>query len=181
MRRHSSVEPRRVIFIGVEGESERAFVRFLERCCRDEDLHLSVNIKLTRGGDSVAVVEEAGRHLARRAARTEIESRLVLLDRDRIEGDRKAGRDAQTVAAKWDLQLVHQCPQHEGLLWRLHPGQEQRQVKARIALTELRRVWPEYSKPATADELRRRFSLSDLRRAARYDKELRRLLAVLGL
>jgi len=73
MRRHSSVEPRRVIFIGVEGESERAFVPFLERCCRDEDLHLSANIKLTRGGDSVAVVEEAGRHLARRAARTEIE------------------------------------------------------------------------------------------------------------
>ena len=32
-----------------------------------------------------------------------------------------------------------------------------------------------------SDELRRRFSLSDLRRAARYDKELRRLLAVLGL
>ena len=86
MRRHSSVEPRRVIFIGVEGESERAFVRFLERCCRDEDLHLSVNIKLTRGGDSVAVVEEAGRHLARRAARTEIESRLVLLDRSSFTG-----------------------------------------------------------------------------------------------
>ena len=85
MRRHSSVEPRRVIFIGVEGESERAFVRFLQRCCRDEGLHLSVRIKLTRGGDSVSVVEEAGRHLARREERREIESRLVLLDRDRVE------------------------------------------------------------------------------------------------
>ena len=92
MRRRSPVQPRRVIFIGVEGESERAFVRFLERCCWNEGLHLALNVKLTRGGDSVSVVEEAGRHLTRRDERRQIESRLVLLDRDRIEEDQKAGR-----------------------------------------------------------------------------------------
>lgn len=181
MRRRRPVEPRRVIFIGVEGESERAFVRFLERRCRDEGLHLSISIKLTRGGDSVSVIEEAGRHLARREERREIQERLVLLDGDRIEQDQKAGRDAQAVAAKWDLQLILQIPQHEGLLLRLHRGHEERRVKARAALTELRKVWPEYSKPVTADDLARRFSLSDLRRAAQYEKELRRLLAVLRL
>jgi len=165
----------------VEGESERAFVRFLERCCRNEGLHLSVNIKLTHGGDSVSVVEAAGRHLARRADRTEIKSRLVLLDRDRIEEDRKAGRDAHAAAAKRDLQLIFQHPQHEGLLLRLHHGHERRRVTARAALTELRKVWPEYSKPVTADQLTRRFSLSDARRAAQYDDELRRLLLLLGL
>lgn len=181
MRRRSPVQPRRVIFIGVEGESERAFVRFLERCCWNEGLHLALNVKLTRGGDSVSVVEEAGRHLTRRDERRQIESRLVLLDRDRIEEDQKAGRDVQAAAVKWDLQLIFQNPQHEALLLRLHRGHEQRRVTARAALTELRRVWPQYSKPMTADELTRRFSLSDVRQAARYDQELHRLLAILGL
>ena len=181
MRRRRPVEPRRVVFIGVEGESERAFIRFVERCCRDEGLHLSVSIKLTRGGDSVSVVDEAGRHLARREGTREIENRLVLLDKDRIEEDQKAGRDARAAAAKWDLQLIFQHPLHEGLLLRAASGTRAAQGQGTGALKELRRVWPDYRKPVTANDLTRRFSLSDLRQAARYDAELRRLLAVLGL
>lgn len=110
-----------------------------------------------------------------------MESRLVLLDGDRIEEDRKAGRDVQAAAARWELELIVQNPQHEALLLRLHRGHEQRRVTARAALTELRKVWSTYSKPMTADELTRRFSLSDVQRTARHDQELRRLLAVLGL
>lgn len=103
MRRRSPVERRRIVFVGVEGESERAFARFL------------------------------------------------------------------------------QSPNLEGLLLRLHPGCERRNITAGDALAALRRVWPGYAKPATTDQLHRRFKLSDLRRAARHDKELRGLLAVLGL
>ena len=66
MRRRRPVEPRRVVFIGVEGESERAFARFLQRACDDKGLHLHLDITLSRGGDSLSVVEEAGRHLAKR-------------------------------------------------------------------------------------------------------------------
>ena len=48
-------------------------------------------------------------------------------------------------------------------------------------MKELRKVWPEYGKPPTATQLRQRFDLSALRRAARHDQELQRLLAILGL
>ena len=48
-------------------------------------------------------------------------------------------------------------------------------------MTELRKVWPEYDKPPTADQLSARFTLSDVRRAARHDKELSQLLEILGL
>lgn len=52
----------------------------------------------------------------------------------------------------------------------------------RDALRELRRLWPEYRKGILpAEQLRRRFDLVDLRRAARHDEELRKLLGALAL
>ena len=53
MRRSRPVEPRRVIFIGVEGPSDRAFVRFLDRCSDRERLHLHLDVKPANGGDTV--------------------------------------------------------------------------------------------------------------------------------
>ena len=181
MRRRRSVKPRRAIFIGVEGESDRTFAQFLQRCCEEEGQRLHLMVKPGGGGDSVTVVEEAGRHLARHPAKRDIRTRLVLLDRDRIEQDLKAGRDAQAVASGWNLKLLFQDPNLEGLLFRLHPGHERRRITAGDAMTELRKVWPEYDKPPTADQLSRRFTLSDVRRAARYDDGLRQLLEILGL
>ena len=181
MRRRRSVEPRRAIFIGVEGESDRAFVRFLQRCCEEEGQRLNLLVKPGGGGDSVSVVEEAGRHLARHSAKRDIRDKLVLLDRDRIPQDLKAGRDAQAAAAGWNLKILFQDPNLEGLLFRLHQGHERRRTTAGDSMTVLRKVWPEYRKPPTADQLSRRFTLSDVRRAARYDKELRQLLEILGL
>ena len=179
MRRRRPVERRRVIFIGVEGESDRAFVQFLQRCCEEEGRHLHLLAKPGNGGDSVRVVEEAGRNLARHPAKRDIGARLVLLDRDRIEQDLEAGRDAQAAAPSWNLKIIFQDPNLEGLLFRLHPGRERRTIAAGDAMAELRKVWPEYRKPPTADQLSRRFTLSDVRRAARHDEELQKLLEVL--
>ena len=181
MRRRRSVKPRRAIFIGVEGESDRAFAQFLQRCCDREDRRLHLIVKPRGGGDSVSVVEEAGRHLARHSAKRDIRDKLVLLDRDRIKQDLEAGRDAQAAASRWNLKILFQDPNLEGLLFRLHQGHERRRTTAGDAMTELRKVWPEYDKPPTADQLNRRFTLSDVRRAARYDKELCQLLEILGL
>ena len=179
MRRYR-VERRRVIFIGVEGTSDRAFVTFLQNCCDEEGLHLHLNTKPADGGDSVVVVEEAARYLNRHPGRRDISDRLVLLDSDRIRQDKQAGRDAQSMASKEKLKLIFLRPNLEGLLLRLHEGHESRRI-GNNAEAELRKVWREYSKQLTADQLRQRFTLSDLQRAARYDNELRRLLKILGL
>ena len=181
MRRRRSVEPRRVIFIGVEGESDRALAQFLQRCCESEGRRLHLMIKPGSGGDSVSVVEEAIRYLARHSAKRYIGDRLVLLDQDRIEPDLKAGRDAQAVASGWNLTILYLAPNLEGVLFRLHSGCERRRVTAGDAIAKLQKVWPEYRKPPTADQLSRRFTLSDVRRAARHDEELQKLLAILGL
>lgn len=106
----------------------------------------------------------------------------MLLDSDRIEQDRQAGRDAQAVASESGLKIIFQNPNLEGLLLRLHEGYENRQIAAGNSMAELCKVWPEYSKSSlTADQLTGRFDVSDVQRAARYDDELRTLLNVLGL
>ena len=179
MRRYK-FERRRVIFIGVEGVSDRAFVRFLQNCCNEKGLHLHLNTKPADGGDSVVVVEEAARYLNRHFERRDISDRLVLLDSDRIERDKQAGRDAQSVASKENLELIFLHPNLEGLLLRLHEGHENRRI-GNNAEVELRKVWPGYSKQLTADQLSQRFALSDLQRAAQYDTELKRLLKILDL
>ena len=63
--RRRPVEPRRVIFIGVEGKNDRAFAQFIQFCCNGEGLHLHLNVTTGSGGDSVSVVREAARHLTR--------------------------------------------------------------------------------------------------------------------
>jgi len=182
MPRRRTVEARRVIFIGVEGKSDRAFAQFLQSCCDGDGLHLHLNVTTGSGGDSVAVVKEAVRHLTRHLDRRDISHSLVLLDRDRHPQDVKAGRDAQAVASRSKLEIIFQNPNLEGLLLKLCQGHESRTIAAGDSMAELRKVWPEYSKSSlTAEQLKRRFSVSDLRRAARYDEGLRRLLDVLGL
>ena len=182
MRRRGGVQRRRVIFIGVEGKSDRAFVQFLRRICDEEGRHLHLDVKSATGGDSLRVVDHARRRLVRHPDRRSLTARLVLLDSDRIEEDRRAGRDALAEASRWRLDVVLMTPNLEGLLVRLHQGRETQAIGAGDAEGQLQRLWPEYDKGSlSADQLKRRFTLLDLTRAARHDPQLRRLLDALGL
>ena len=87
----------------------------------------------------------------------------------------------RALASESNMDILFQEPNLEGLLLRLHPGHERRRIPPNETMKEVQKVWPEYRKPPTADVLRRRFDLSSLRRAALFDPELTRLLAVLGL
>ncbi|WP_420464024.1 hypothetical protein [Candidatus Palauibacter sp.] len=73
-------------------------------------------------------------------------------------------------------------PKLEGLLVRLHEGHETRVVGAREAEGRLRGLWPAYHKGSlTSHQLKVRFGLTDLGRAALHDEELRKLIGLLGL
>ena len=181
MQRSRAVPARTPVFIAVEGPSDEAFVKFLQGLCDEERVHVHLSASVAHGGDSLAVVEHAMRYLARSSARNQFSRKLVLLDADRIDQDRKAKRDAASAAKRSGLELVYVQPNLEGLLIRLHPEHERRQVVARDAMRELRKIWPEYRKPPTAVRLRRRFGLDDLRRAALHDGELAKLLRIAGV
>ena len=175
------VQPRRPIFVGTEGEGERVLAKFLQVRCDEGGLRVHLDVRPGTGGDSVTVVKEAHRRLERLPSRREFVHKLVLLDRDRVDQDLAAGHDARVLATRYQLELIFQEPNLEGLLLRLHPGQEQRRVAAASAKRELRSVWPDYDKTPSVDQMQRRFKLEDVRRAARHDPQLRRLLDILGL
>ena len=180
-RRLSTVKPRRPVFLGVEGKSEQAFVRFLQHLCDKHGRNLSLICAKGTGGDTVTIVREAHRSLMKRRGRIQYRQRLVLLDRDRVDADRKVGLDAEAIASELGFEIIYQDPNLEGLLTRLHVGFEQKSVARGTEGERLRKLWPEYRKPPTARQLIRQFGLDDLRRAAQYDKGLRRLLDVIDL
>ena len=182
MSRRRLVPQRKPIFIGTEGESDRAFARFLQPLCDEAGLHVYLDAKPQDGGGAVNVVEQAGRWLERNPPKREYKTRLVLLDRDRIEAEPQEGVKAQAAAARYKLTIVFQDPNLEGLLVRLHEGNERRKIVANEAMSELRKVWPAYQKKSlTAEQLRQRFTLDDVRRAAVHDQHLRKLLEAIGL
>ena len=180
-RRFPTVKPRRPVFIGVEGKSEQAFVKFLQTLCDDNGRNLSLNCAKGNGGDTVTIVREAHRSLKKRRGRIQYKARLVLLDKDRVDADLQAGLNADAIASELGFEIIYQDPNLEGLLIRLHPGLEQKSVARGTEGERLRKLWPEYSKPPTAHQLIRQFGLDDLRRAAHYDRGLKRLLDIIGL
>lgn len=92
------------------------------------------------------------------------------------------GRDPFPTAQKADLDLVFLNPNSEGVLVRLHKGSETRKMATtRDAERALKKLWPSYQKPPSADALRDRFGIDNLCRAAKHDEELRRLATALGL
>ena len=157
--RRRSVPPRRSFFIAGEGQSERPFARFLQHLCDETGLHVHLDIRPQDGGGSAAVIEQAGRWLKRNRSRREYRARLVLLDRDRVVEDPQEGDKAEKAAKRYGFEIVFQDPNLEGLLVRLHRGQEQRKIRASDSASELRKIWSEYQKPSTAEQLRQRFTL----------------------
>ncbi|MCE2519693.1 MAG: hypothetical protein J4G15_07695 [Alphaproteobacteria bacterium] len=165
-----------------EGESERAFSLWLSGLCDNEGLHVHFDIAVAGGGGTRWIVDYAVEQRRRRnAERTRDSGAFVLLDADRVPADQEAGRDPEEVKGRGDLQLVYLRPNIEGLLVRLHPGHERRVLAPSDARRRLQQLWREYDKPASAAQLHRRFVLEDLRRAARYDADLKNPLVLLGL
>lgn len=106
---------------------------------------------------------------------------IALLDFDRLDSDKRLGRNALAEAERHAVHAILVHPNLEGLLLRLHANQQTRNVPASIALGQLRKLWPEYRKPAGAMELESRFTLDDLKRVAQNDNQISRLLNLIGL
>lgn len=172
------ISRRRRIFVGAEGESERAFVAWLQRLCDDEGRHLHLDVFVAGGGDGASVVEYCAKVIRKKGPYAR---RLVLLDSDRLAEDRRNGRDPEPVATRTKIDLVFLRPNLEGLILRLHEGQETRKPARESVANDLKKLWPDYRKPPSADDLEGRFGIDDLRRAARHDECLRTLLEALEL
>ena len=103
------------------------------------------------------------------------------MDADRVKEDKFRGRDPHMKLIDEKVSLVQLTPNLEGLLWRLHSGNENRLILAGRSEEFLKKRWPEYVKPTSAEKLNRRFKLQDLQRVVQHDAEIRLVLETFGL
>lgn len=167
-------------FVGTEGMGERALARWIEALCNEAGHKVWFDVPGTGpgGGSTLDIVQ---RTLIRRnhPHRRPYWGTLIFLDEDRRTFD---GPAAELLARREEIHLVWQTPNIEGLLLRLCPGQENSKPPADQTSRALERYWPNYQKNAiSAADLRERFSLRDLQRAAQFDNHLLMLLRKLGL
>ncbi len=182
VRQRSRFPKRKRVFIGAEGESERSLAKWLNVLCDEQGLSFHLDIVVCGGGDSLAVTKHAVReYRSRERLYGSFSTAWILLDYDRLEQDTRSGRNPRPEADTENLKLVYLKPNIEGMLLRFHPGQEKQLSTANNAERKLRKFWPEYHKPASAEKLRKRFGIEDIRRAARHDSDLRWMLEKLTL
>ena len=166
-------------FVGTEGTGERALARWIEFLCKEAGHKIWFDVPgAGPGGGSTLDVVQRTLTNRNRSRRGPYSGTLVFLDEDRRTFD---GPAAEVLARREGMHLVWQTPNIEGLLLRLFLGQENRQPPADQTSRELERYWPNYKKnEIAAADLRERFSLRALQRAAQFDNNLLMLLHKLG-
>lgn len=169
-------------FIPAEGEGEQSFIKWIQQITDQNGLHVHLDCQPLGGGGYEALLKNAIRY-RKLKERHKAKSTILLLDKDRADG----GHDGWTItqlretATKHKIDLCLQVPNLEGLFLRMFPGNERLQPDATNAKKLLRSIWPEYKKPTDAQSLAKKFTFTDLKRAAKYDEELTKLLETIGL
>jgi hypothetical protein len=176
--------PQRVrIYLGCEGQSEQSYGRLLSQIADGAGLHIHLDTDPLRGGDPLAIVELAVRHInQRKKLRGDFAYRAILLDRDKLGLTPERDRQIGLLSAENGLSVIWQTPCHEGFLLRHFEGQGAvRPATSDLALQCLRRVWPEYRKGMPASELTTRIDLAGIRRAASVEALFADFLDRIGL
>jgi hypothetical protein len=117
------IPPRRRIFLGCEGDSERGYGALLSNLLRERchDVHLDVVLLRPGGGDSLTLVERARDHIIQSEERKGYPPYVVrglLLDGDLRGIKQRRDREALEIATDIALTLIWQEPCHEALLLR---------------------------------------------------------------
>jgi hypothetical protein len=140
---------RRRIFLGCEGESERSYGTFLHQIqAQNGSLHIEAVLVPPGGGDPLAIIERT--YAATKRAERQYGAyavRAVLLDEDRYNPNDDRGRLVAPLLANANIHPIWQSPCHEALLLRHLPEcHSLRPPTGVLAMTELRRHWPDYKR-----------------------------------
>ena len=186
MRRHRLGRPqRRTVFLGCEGDSERAYGALISRLHEEHrhDLYLHVVLLKPGGGDPLTLVERACHSIVEYERKRDIRYavRAVLLDGDRRGQSPQRDMRMVELAQSTHLRFIWQEPCHEALLLRHLEGcQTLRPPSSALAMVELRRRWPDYVKGISAVQLAKRISIREIAWAASVEPSLREFLYAIG-
>lgn len=181
-RRRPYIPQRRRIFLGCEGLSEHGYATLLARMAREHDgIHVHIHVEQLQpgAGDPVALMARAEQMiLQNERVRERFEIKAILLDR----ADARINAVAEERGVRIGIQhIIWQAPDHEALLLRHLPGCQNLRPPAGASMAELRRHWADYEKGRTAQQLRERIEIEQIRQACTVEERLRAFLAAVGL
>ncbi len=183
--RRAIIEPRTPVFLGCEGESEQSYGQFLNGALNEKGLpfHIEV-VNLSPGaGDPRARLIRAQKEIAKHARnRTKFQHMAVLIDSDQIDGFPQQRQELETLAAAQRITIIWQTPCHEAFLLNHFDGHISRAPPTSIlAEHDLRRVWPDYEKPVTRQQLRQKITIGDVIRLSASHRSFAVFLRNIGL
>lgn len=169
------------VFVGCEGRSEQAYVRWLQERADQRGLCLYFDSADVSGGDPLSVVEKSIR-ICRHNEKFKgvYGAKLVLLDEDRIGHCKSRDAKIGPTIKKNGFGLIYQRFDHEALLLRHLPGCSTMRPPRGFSLERLLQHWPDYLKPATFLDLERRLTNECLVQALNVEPALKKALAQLG-
>ncbi|ACI57490.1 hypothetical protein Rleg2_4228 [Rhizobium leguminosarum bv. trifolii WSM2304] len=170
---------RRRVFVGCEGESERAYASLVSRLL--EDVHHRVHLDTTvlGGGDPLALCQAAERAIKRGETNREAFAlKFLLLDRDKIGLAPQRDQGIQPILNGTGAVIIWQDTAHEAMLLRHLPGcAALRPPSTALAVQQLVQRWPQYEKPMNATQLGARLDLARLQQAAAVEPDLANFFA----
>jgi RloB-like protein len=176
--RRPSIPQRRRVFLGCEGESERSYANLLVRLLEQSPPRIHLDAVPLGGGDPLALVERAMRHIANQDAYV---IRAVLLDADRLSQTPDRDDRMRKIAETAKLRLIWQTPCHEALLLRhLENCGDLRPPTSDQAERQLRLHWPDYKKGLSAIKLAQRIGVAEVRQILPIELDLAAFLREIG-
>lgn len=172
------------IFIAVEGEGERAFVKLLQEFSDNLGLSLSLDAHVLNGGGYKKMLNSAIKKMRKvNKLKNPAKLAIIIVDSDRSENndDQWSMDKLKQEVSKNGFFLFAQNPNQEGLLIKLFPDNENKKIPKNHINTELRKIWPDYKKPINFYKLKDKFSLEDLTRVSSVDAGLKELMIKIGL
>ena len=175
-------KPRKRIFLGSEGFSERSYGRYLQQIADNNNLSIHIDCNnVTGGGDPLKVVEESIR-LMKRNSRNHGDYlvKSIMLDSDKLGRSIDRDNRIRPLSAEHDIRLVYSEPNFEAFLLRHFPGCENKRPPAKTAFSEMKKVWPEYYKGIDAKSIYKMLGEDGLLRACTVEDSLGDFLISVG-
>ena len=171
----------RFFFTG-EGQNDQSLVKWYQRLCNQQGLHVHLDYEPLDGGGYKKMLEETIR-LREKNERETAEKTFLLVDEDRAlrRDDPWSIETLKRESKREDIIVCVQCPNIEGFFLRLFPKKESLNPSPQDVDRLLKKEWSDYSKRVDADTIGKKFTLKDLLRLAKADPDLEAFLSILGL
>ncbi len=176
-------QKRKRIFLGCEGESERSYGALIQSFAEEENLNIHIERCVLSGGDPKKLVYKTINVLKNKKPKLNNDyiAKFVLMDTDRFESNTEF--EITELAENHNITLLKQKICFESVLIRhFEPHLDDKPSSSSDALQKLKKIWPEYEKGLSADELNKRIAFKNIKYAAKskYNNGLKILLKSCG-